>query len=284
MQAKHILVPLVAPRSAVCTDGQKKLQLPVYFSRFYVKQNSSFISIGDLEGSRFAYNDDTSLSGFHCVRFFLRSYLQSFAENSPPFFSGSLATGSHRNSIMAVLADQADVVCLDCNVVAALQSTSTGITLLSQLRPIDAPYVSYPTSPISKSSQTMPCGGGSNCDDCDVIGSSLPALPVSTFDGYLGPNPSQPVVASIRLPEAVQKRIQEAFVQISPRALSGLMASEYVVVDTTHYENIDYMIQDCSELNFFGSTLGLSSETDMMCLRRSNSGSLGLGRVQGNDT
>jgi ABC-type phosphate/phosphonate transport system substrate-binding protein len=275
VQATHILVPLVAPRSNICASSPgSQSDLPVYFSQFYVKQNSAYYSVGDLEGSRFAYNDDTSLSGYHCARFFLRSYLQTAAHterqqlnisdlyNQVPFFSGSMATGSHRNSILAVLADQADVVCLDCNVVAMLQTTSSGRSLLAQLRSIKAPHTTYPIPLSHRSRDQSNESSAFENGDVDTVFScadeaageqqQMVVHVVSTTDGFLGPNPSQPVVVSTRLPDVLRRRIQEAFLKVPAAALDRLMASHYVTVDTSHYKSIAHMLHDCKDVLFFG--------------------------------
>ena len=44
--------------------------------------------VQDLRGSVFAYNDEASLSGFHCVKFFLKALSGLDESVLLPFFSG----------------------------------------------------------------------------------------------------------------------------------------------------------------------------------------------------
>ena len=230
-----------------------------------MRASSAYKCVEDLEGSRFAYNDESSLSGFHCVRFFLQAYLSSNSnDKKTSFFSESIATGSHFNSIMAVLTNKADVLCLDCNVLAKLQSTEDGLELLSQLKHIEVPPLAYRYYRSLKKSCEV------DYDDDDDSDSNRVVVPygavmghststhkcsdtvlVSTHDGKLGPNPAQPVVISTRLPLEIHAVIQDAFMQISEEALQHMLASHYVPVDESHYESIARMIEDCAETDYF---------------------------------
>ena len=261
MRAKDILTPLVAP--SPLTDNYEKGEgpnvSPVYFSRLFVRADSSYMTFEDLQGSRFAYNDDSSLSGYHCVIFFLRSYMAFVSQSrkqlpssgrdlTPPiptmfldtpsevFFSSGTATGSHYNSVCAVLSDKADVMCLDCNVLAQLSQSPEGKEKLRQLRAIDVPGVlHYPTEELTW-----------------IGGAGGLLIPTSTHTGHLGPNPSQPVVVSNRLPAVLQKRIQTAFLRMGPEVLRPMMVSHFVAVDANYYLSVTCMIEDCARRMFIG--------------------------------
>ena len=138
---------------------------PVYYSQLYVHKDSSYTSFEQLHNSIFAYNDETSLSGYHSLRFYIREYyllhsnFSKCAANSShtasneskstintnsrevtlPFFSQCIRTGAHAKSIQAVLSRQADVLCLDEHVRLSLSKSPSGRDMLDYLRPIVVP-------------------------------------------------------------------------------------------------------------------------------------------------
>jgi len=70
-----------------------------YYSAIVVKKESPFQSIQDLKGKSLAFADPNSTSGFVAPSYFLRK--QGFPPES--FFAKTRFSGSHENSILAVL-------------------------------------------------------------------------------------------------------------------------------------------------------------------------------------
>ena len=60
---------------------------PVYYSQLFVHKESPYVCIQDLQDSIFAYNDESSLSGFHCMIFFLKALGSQDKSIRLPFFS-----------------------------------------------------------------------------------------------------------------------------------------------------------------------------------------------------
>jgi ABC-type phosphate/phosphonate transport system substrate-binding protein len=71
----------------ICTGGSIAIA-PVYYSQLFVHKESPYVSIQDLQDSIFAYNDESSLSGFHCMNFFLKTLNSQDESIRLPFFSG----------------------------------------------------------------------------------------------------------------------------------------------------------------------------------------------------
>lgn len=260
---------------------------PVYFSQLYVHVSSPYQSLEDLRGKVFAYNDDASLSGYHCMRFLLAdrfgagcrtpaesedgclknrcegSDLDSSSRNCGgndssngrgnsdrnilPFFSAAVATGSHLASLAAVVAQRADVACLDCTVLAQVRQAgnadSRALQLLDQVRPL-------PVHPVGSVSQQR-----------------------------VGPNPAQPVVASSRLSANLRDRITAALTRLRRHThkrneveqatplLAPMLASRYVAVDATHYEHVGRAMLRCRQLDILvsgeGSCGGTADSTQL---------------------
>ena len=73
------------------------------------------VSIEQLQGRVLAYNDEASLSGLHCVSFFLKALSERHPNTCTlPFFSSAVRTGAHRLSVQAVVEGRADVLALVC--------------------------------------------------------------------------------------------------------------------------------------------------------------------------
>lgn len=222
MRAASILHPLVAPVSSKASVSvgagltSDSCAVPVYFSQLFVHRDSDVTTLHHLQHRTFAYNDGASLSGYHCLRFFLQSYCSSCGSGSGlddapdhaltlPVFSRIMATGGHLQSLKAVSAGLADTCCIDCEVLARLRSASASdpalATLLATVRPINLPL----TGPRM---DLAPVGSVAVvADDANLSPSSPPAQ-----SGLLGPNPAQPVVASARLPASLRARILSAFI------------------------------------------------------------------------
>jgi phosphonate transport system substrate-binding protein len=86
---------------------------PVYFCDVVVRREGPIRSFAELEGRSWAYNDACSLSGYY-------SLLNRLAEAGVDegFFGGMICSGSHLNSIEAVLRGEADAAAIDSNVLS----------------------------------------------------------------------------------------------------------------------------------------------------------------------
>lgn len=81
---------------------------PVYFSDFVVRTASRFRAFADLQGASWAYNEQASFSGFQAVQAYLAK--KGFVH---PYFGHTIETGSHQQSLEAVIAGRADVTAID---------------------------------------------------------------------------------------------------------------------------------------------------------------------------
>lgn len=221
--------PVVAPAGL----NSSSLDPPVYFSELYVRKDSSFYEFEDLKGSIFAYNDETSLSGYYCMQFLLLARSQKTPSKSVPFFTKLIKTGSHVNSVAAVLDGRADVLALDRNVLAALQGDIKGRDKLQSLRPI----------PVDSLECSVPFPRSSSYSRYVQV-SSL---------GFLGPHPAQPVVVSRRLGADLIDAITEALLNVPTTVMKGIRSDRYVPVDSNYYDDITSMIAACDELDLLGN-------------------------------
>lgn len=81
---------------------------PIYYSYIIVGKDSPFQSFSDLRGKRFVYNEKTSNSGYNMPR----AYLIEQGETNG-YFSQTLRSGSHEESIRMVALGKADVSAVD---------------------------------------------------------------------------------------------------------------------------------------------------------------------------
>jgi phosphonate transport system substrate-binding protein len=102
----------------------------VYFSDVVVRRESPFSSFADLRGTTFAYNEEASHSGYNLVAYSLRRRGEQL-----PFFAKLIRTGSHIESLRAVVAGLADTAAIDSHVWDFLCREDEA--LVSALRPID---------------------------------------------------------------------------------------------------------------------------------------------------
>jgi len=86
---------------------------PVYYCDVVVRGDSHFRSFAELRGRSWAYNDACSLSGYY-------SLLNKLAEMGADegFFGRVFCSGSHLNSIEAVVRGEADAAAIDSNVLS----------------------------------------------------------------------------------------------------------------------------------------------------------------------
>ena len=83
-------------------DDIRNKDEPVYFSDVLVKNNRSINSLDDIIGKTWSYNDTESLSGYFCIKKYMRHL-------------NLVCSGSHLNSLDYIRDNKADVTCIDSN-------------------------------------------------------------------------------------------------------------------------------------------------------------------------
>lgn len=71
---------------------------PIYFSDVVVRADSSLYCFGELRGTRWAYNEPSSHSGYNLVR-----YKLARLRARDQYFSSVVESGTHQNSLQLVL-------------------------------------------------------------------------------------------------------------------------------------------------------------------------------------
>jgi phosphonate transport system substrate-binding protein len=92
-------------------DDERNQGQPVYFCDVVVRNDGPIHAFSELEGGSWAYNDACSLSGYY-------SLLNKLAESDvdETYFDNIFCSGSHLDSIEAVLSGEADAAAIDSNV------------------------------------------------------------------------------------------------------------------------------------------------------------------------
>lgn len=123
---------VAAPRST----RPDVLGMPVYFGDVVVRGDSPHTVFGDLEGGVFAYNEESSLSGYHMMRDQL-----AMMGTDLTFFGETLRSGSHLESAALVAGGTADCAIIDSTLMdAAIPGTDRLRTLVS-VGPYPAPPI-----------------------------------------------------------------------------------------------------------------------------------------------
>jgi phosphonate transport system substrate-binding protein len=104
---------------------------PVYFSDVVVRSDSRFCSFDDLRGASWAYNEPSSHSGYHCVRWFLAQRNLDGA-----FFGRVVESGAHANSLNMILSGETDASAIDATVLEMRLAQERA--LREKIRVIDA--------------------------------------------------------------------------------------------------------------------------------------------------
>ncbi|GAC1429359.1 MAG: hypothetical protein NVSMB54_21310 [Ktedonobacteraceae bacterium] len=104
-------VELVA---APIVAGERYHAEPLYYSDVIVRRDSPYTSFDALQGSRWAFNEEASHSGYNIVSYSLLMRGKTFDH-----FGSMLKTGSHFASMQAVLDGKADAAALDSHVLDA---------------------------------------------------------------------------------------------------------------------------------------------------------------------
>jgi phosphate/phosphite/phosphonate ABC transporter binding protein len=129
-------------------DDERNAGSPIYFCDVIVRDEAPTQTFSDLRGTTWAYNDTSSLSGYYCL---LDKLVASGRDET--FFGSVTCSGSHLDSIEAVLRGEADAAAIDSNVLRIkLRQTPT---LRNKLRIIES-WGPYPIQPIVVNSSLPP--------------------------------------------------------------------------------------------------------------------------------
>ena len=129
-------------------DDERNQRKPVYFCDVVVRNDVPVYAFSELEGSSWAYNDACSLSGYYSL---LDKLADAGADES--FFANISCSGSHLNSIEAVLSGKADAAAIDSNVLRIRFREAPA--LREELRVIES-WGPYPVQPIVVSTALHP--------------------------------------------------------------------------------------------------------------------------------
>jgi phosphonate transport system substrate-binding protein len=129
-------------------DDERNQGKPVYFCDVVVRNNAPMHAFSELEGGSWAYNDACSLSGYYSL---LNKLAESGADER--FFDDILCSGSHLDSIEAVLSGEADAAAIDSNVLRIRLREVPA--LRKKLRVIES-WGPYPIQPVVVSSALHP--------------------------------------------------------------------------------------------------------------------------------
>jgi phosphonate transport system substrate-binding protein len=129
-------------------DDERNQGKPVYFCDVVLRNDAPFQAFSELEGGSWAYNDACSLSGYYSL---LNKLAESGADES--FFDNVLCSGSHLNSIEAVLSGKADAAAIDSNVLRIRFREAPDLRY--KLRVIES-WGPYPIQPVVVSSTLNP--------------------------------------------------------------------------------------------------------------------------------
>ena len=129
-------------------DDERNQGKPVYFCDVVVRNAAPIHAFSGLEGGTWAYNDACSLSGYYSL---LDKLAESSADES--FFDNIFCSGSHLNSIKAVLNGRADAAAIDSNVLRIRFREAPA--LREELRVVES-WGPYPIQPVVVSSALRP--------------------------------------------------------------------------------------------------------------------------------
>ena len=121
-------------------DDERNQGQPVYFCDVVVRNDAPIHAFSELEGGSWAYNDACSLSGYY-------SLLNKLAESDvdETYFDNIFCSGSHLDSIEAVLSGEADAAAIDSNVLRIRHREAPA--LRSKLRVIES-WGPFPIQPL----------------------------------------------------------------------------------------------------------------------------------------
>ena len=129
-------------------DDKRNLGRPVYFCDVVVRNDAPIRAFSELEGGSWAYNDACSLSGYYSL---LNKLAESGADEN--FFDNIFCSGSHLNSIEAIVRAEANAAAIDSNVLRIRLREAPA--LRERLRVIES-WGPYPVQPVVVSSALHP--------------------------------------------------------------------------------------------------------------------------------
>ena len=129
-------------------DDERNAGRPVYFCDVVVRYDAPVQIFADLEGGSWAYNDASSLSGYY-------SLLNKLAESGTGenFFDSVFCSGSHLDSIGAVLEGRVDSAAIDSTVLRIRFREEPDLS--QKLRVIES-WGPFPIQPVVVSSRLHP--------------------------------------------------------------------------------------------------------------------------------
>lgn len=127
-----------APVAAPVVQDERGRGDAVYFSEIVVPASSPAASLRDLSGSRFAYNEAISFSGYRALEHELKTKGLSW-----DLFDDLIRTGSHRGSLDGVVGGRADAAAIDSHMLLLERQWDPGlaaaIRVIAALGPYPAP-------------------------------------------------------------------------------------------------------------------------------------------------
>ena len=129
-------------------EDDRNLGRPVYFCDVVVRRDGPLRTFPELEGGSWAYNDTCSLSGYYSL---IEKLTQVDQDES--YFDQMFCSGSHLNSIEAVVNGDVDAAAIDSNVLRIRLKEVP--SLREQLRVIES-WGPFPIQPVVVRSAVLP--------------------------------------------------------------------------------------------------------------------------------
>ena len=117
--------------AAPVASGPRYAGQPVYFSDVVVRRESPWSSFAELEGATWAYNEETSHSGYNAPRHRLARMGRERG-----FFGAVVVTGSHESSLRRLLDGRVDATAVDSTVLDFLRRDDPA--LAGRLRSVES--------------------------------------------------------------------------------------------------------------------------------------------------
>lgn len=97
--------------AAPVMTGERYQDKPIYFSDVVVRLDSAFFSFKDLRGTKWAYNEPNSQSGYNITRYHL-----AVIGEPKNFFGKVIKTGSHQRALKLIRQGRVDAAAIDSTV------------------------------------------------------------------------------------------------------------------------------------------------------------------------
>jgi len=164
------LIPVAPVWADERTNG-----LPVYFSDVVVRADSNIGSFDRLRGRTWAYNDERSLSGWHSVLHRLRD-----VPSGSEFFSKTVASGSHLESLRLLIQGRVDAAAIDSNVLSMERAKHPEYRVLLRVIESWGPYPIQPVVVRSSLPDEIKSQIAAHLSDLDA-GAGLAGIPFERF-------------------------------------------------------------------------------------------------------